>query len=64
VLRATHQLGRVLTERRQYREAHGHLRAASAGFNDHLSPDASESRRAAADLAEVEKVLRDMEALP
>ncbi len=64
VLEAWHLLGRVLTERRQYREAYDALKEASAGYEQRFGPDAPETRRAAADLAEVEKVLRNMELLP
>jgi serine/threonine-protein kinase len=64
VLKALHQLGRVQTERRQYREAHAALQEAAAGYQRRLGPDAPESRRAVADLAEVEQVLRNREEWP
>jgi len=63
-LKALHQLGRVHTEQRRYREAYEAFTETVAGFRAHFGPDAPETRQAAADLAEVEKVLRNMEALP
>jgi hypothetical protein len=63
-LKALHQLGRVRTEQRRYREAYEAFRETVAGFRAHFGPDAPDTRQAAADLAEVEKVLRNMEVLP
>ncbi len=63
-LKALHQLGRVHTEQRRYHEAYEAFTETVAGFRAHFGPDAPDTRQAAADLAEVEKVLRNMEVLP
>lgn len=63
-LEALHQLGLVRTEQKQYEEAHRLLLESVAGMTKQFGADAPPARAAAADLAEVEEVLRNMEKLP
>jgi tetratricopeptide (TPR) repeat protein len=63
-LKALHNVGRVHTEQHRYREAYEAFTETVAGFRHHFGPDSPETRQAAADLAEVENVLRNMELLP
>ena len=63
-LRALHQVGRVHTEQRRYSEAYQAFTETVAGFRHHFGPESPDTRQAAADLAEVEKVLQNMELLP